>query len=244
MCTYLIFFHQIDRLLDTILGGLDMDSKQNYHRENLRHDLIKAGIKIVRSEGLEKLSLRRVAKECQVSHSAPYTYFSNKKELLKAMQQHITGKFTQLMNETSNTYSKDPDLLNKLGNVYLQFFLKNPHYFNFTFNITGIKVDLINIDKDNYPPFDVLKKVVIQTLKTKGFSDDLIMHNLTAVWAMIHGATSIATMSNIMFTGNWSELITKILYNNFSFTDSTALPPITNKDTFINVLENITDKDS
>lgn len=61
---------------------------------------------------------------------------------------------------------------------------------------------------------------------------------------MIHGATSIATMSNIMFTGNWSELITKILYNNFSFTDSTALPPITNKDTFINVLENITDKDS
>lgn len=214
---------------------------QPYHRDNLRHDLIKAGIRIVRTEGLEKLSLRRVAKECQVSHAAPYTYFSNKQDLLHAMQEYITKKFTRLMKKTSNKYSNDPNLLNKLGNVYLQFFLENPHYFNFTFNIAGIHVDLNNIEKNNYPPFDILKKAVIQTFKEKGLSDDLIMHNLTAVWATIHGATSIATMNNIIFTGDWNELISKILSSNFSFTDSATLPPVESRDSFVN---DITDKDS
>lgn len=222
-----------------------MKMNQSYHRENLRHDLINAGIKIVRSEGLEKLSLRRVAKECQVSHTAPYTYFSNKQELLNAMQHHITEKFTRLMNETFETYAEDSDLLAKLGNVYLQFFLKNPHYFNFTFNITGIKVDLSNIDKDNYPPFDVLKKVVIRSLRDQGLTDEIIMHNLTAIWATIHGATSIATMGNsIIFSGNWNELITTILYNNFSFTNSLRLPHLSNQTEFIGTLEKISDDSS
>lgn len=194
-----------------------MSETQSYHRENLRYDLIKAGIKIVRTEGLEKLSLRKVAKECQVSHTAPYTYFSNKQELLEGMQQHITEKFTHIMNEAAEKYANDPDLLTKLGNVYLQFFLDNPQYFNFTFNITGIEVNMDNIAQDNYPPFDILKKAVIQTLKAHHFSDESIMYNLTAIWAVIHGATSIATMKSILFSEDWGEWITKILQNNFSF---------------------------
>ncbi|MBU5363684.1 TetR/AcrR family transcriptional regulator [Enterococcus raffinosus] len=194
-----------------------MNNTQSYHRENLRNDLIAAGIKIVRTEGLERLSLRKVAKECQVSHAAPYTYFSNKQELLNAMQLHITKKFTHIMNEASERYSNDPDLLTKLGNIYLQFFLDNPQYFNFTFNLVGIEVNMDNIDQDNYPPFDILKKAVVQKLQAQHFSDESIMYNLTAIWAVIHGATSIATMKSVLFSEDWGEWITKILQNNFSF---------------------------
>lgn len=220
-----------------------MKSKYNYHRENLRSDLINAGIKIVRSEGLEKLSLRKVAKECHVSHAAPYTYFNSKQELLNAMQQHITNKFTRIMVETAEEYSNDPDQLIKLGNVYLQFFLKNPDYFNFTFNITGITVNLDNIHQDNYPPFDILKSAVIHALKEQNFSDELIMHNLAAIWAIIHGATSIATMSGILFTGDWSEWITAILRHSFSFAGTTDSVKVLDK-SFIENLKKIVDKDN
>ena len=49
-----------------------------YHHENLRQELIDAGIRIINEVGEENLSLRGVASACNVSHSAPYAHFKDK----------------------------------------------------------------------------------------------------------------------------------------------------------------------
>ena len=64
--------------------------KKPYHHKNLKNDLIEKGIELVNKNGINQLSLRKVAQACGVSHAAPYSHFSNKEELLQEMQLHIT----------------------------------------------------------------------------------------------------------------------------------------------------------
>lgn len=53
-----------------------------YHHKNLRIELIEKGIELVEEYGMQQLSLRKVAQECNVSHAAPYSHFKNKDDLI------------------------------------------------------------------------------------------------------------------------------------------------------------------
>ena len=57
----------------------------NYHHGNLREALIGNAVKILEEEGIEALTLRRVARASGVSQAAPYSHFSDKRALIKAV---------------------------------------------------------------------------------------------------------------------------------------------------------------
>lgn len=82
--------------------------KKPYHHKNLKNDLIEKGIELVNKNGINQLSLRKVAQACGVSHAAPYSHFSNKEELLQEMQLHITKKFTEVLENTVSQYRGTP----------------------------------------------------------------------------------------------------------------------------------------
>ena len=119
--------------------------KKPYHHKNLKNDLIEKGIELVNKNGINQLSLRKVAQACGVSHAAPYSHFSNKEELLQEMQLHITKKFTEVLENTVSQYRGTPIFLLEFGKAYISFFISHPQYFNFLFQQGNIQIDL-NID--------------------------------------------------------------------------------------------------
>ncbi|MCG8458048.1 MAG: TetR/AcrR family transcriptional regulator, partial [Holophagales bacterium] len=60
-------------------------SRRAYHHGDLRAALVEAASSLLEIEGVAALSLRRVAREADVSHSAPYRHFRDKHELLEAV---------------------------------------------------------------------------------------------------------------------------------------------------------------
>ena len=59
---------------------------------NLKNALIEAGVRLLCEEGVEKLSLRRVAASCGVSHGAPYNHFIDKHDFLLTIQSYILNE--------------------------------------------------------------------------------------------------------------------------------------------------------
>ena len=53
-----------------------------YHHGNLRVELVKCAENLCKKHGYEKLSLRAIAKEANVSQTAPYRHFRTKNDLL------------------------------------------------------------------------------------------------------------------------------------------------------------------
>ena len=141
-----------------------------YHHGNLRQALIDAGIKIINESGEEALSLRKAAAACNVSHAAPYAHFKDKDELIEAIKKSVTDKFTEELETAVKGAGSADEALIAMGRTYVSFFSRNPDYFTFLFGKQNIDAHLqMNKEnKDDYPPFLLLRKIYKQHLKENG----------------------------------------------------------------------------
>lgn len=183
--------------------------KKQYHHKDLRNSLIEKGIEIVNSEGLYSFSLRKVAAACGVSHAAPYSHFQSKEELLEAMQQHITDQFSQMLDGAILSCKKPNDLLRDMGVAYVSFFIDNPHYYSFIYSQSNVKIDLTLLDSDieNFRPFEIYKSTISKVLNSANYPIEKQNDAIIALWAFIHGLTSLATMKNVLYTGDWKQKV-------------------------------------
>ena len=101
-----------------------------YHHGDLRQSLLEAGLKIVREEGREAVTLRGVARRAGVSHAAPYHHFPDKAALMEALAAEAFGRFTRILRATWRQ-SPSPPLagLAALGEAYINFALDYPEEF-------------------------------------------------------------------------------------------------------------------
>jgi AcrR family transcriptional regulator len=75
----------------------DKSKKENYHHGNLREALITNAVTILEDDGVEALTLRRVARDTGVSQAAPYSHFRDKKDLITAVCLEGTKWFGEYM---------------------------------------------------------------------------------------------------------------------------------------------------
>ena len=186
-----------------------MRERQSYHHKDLKNQLIEKGIELVNAEGLRSFSLRKVAAACGVSHAAPYSHFQNKDDLLEAMQSHITSEFSKILENTIATCGDAPVLLGNLGKAYVVFFMNNPHYFAFLFTQSKMQIDLsLTNDKGlSYAPFETFKDIALMLMDTTDYPKRKQKDTVIALWAFIHGITSLATMKNVHYDEDWEQKI-------------------------------------
>ncbi len=187
--------------------------KQSYHHKNLKNELIEKGIEIVNKDGIKSFSLRKVAAACGVSHAAPYSHFKNKEELLYTMQNYVTDKFSEILGKTIEIYGEEANALEYLGKAYVIFFIENPHYFTFLFMQSNTRIDLsIDADKNhNYKPFEMYKDLTLKLMNKANYPKEKQEDGLVALWAFIHGISSLATMNNVYYNEDWECKITDFM---------------------------------
>src|SRR5512147_2305218 len=120
---------------------------KKYHHGDLKNALIQAGVEILSKEGMEGLSLRKVAQRAGVSHSAPYSHFPDKQSLIAAIS---TEGFNQLYAELEaavSPHSKNPKKqLIEGAKAYVRFAEENTDTFKIMFS------GVLEKEKD-YPSF-------------------------------------------------------------------------------------------
>ena len=72
--------------------------KKPYHHKNLKNDLIEKGIELVNKNGINQLSLRKVAQACGVSHADHIVIFLTRKNCFK--------KCNYILRKSLQKYSK------------------------------------------------------------------------------------------------------------------------------------------
>lgn len=187
--------------------------KKPYHHKNLKNELIEKGIELVNKFGLEQLSLRKVALACNVSHAAPYSHFSNKEELFRAMQLHITEQFTAILQQTISKYQGSPMFLAEFGKAYISFFINNPQYFEFLLQQGNMQIclDIDSKEQDNYKPFVIYKAQVLQLLQYSDMTSEKKEDFVIALFAYVHGLTALATMKNVHYSKKWEDKLSDLI---------------------------------
>lgn len=107
--------------------------RTSYHHGDLRATLMDACLRLIETEGLAAVSLRRVAREAGVSSGAPYHHFADRAALLSALS--IDG-FQQLAAELATTKAAAAtplSALTDLARTYVQFSRTHPAQFRLMF---------------------------------------------------------------------------------------------------------------
>lgn len=208
-----------------------LTQKDSYHHEDLRSALIAKGLKLLDEEGYESFSLRKVAKACNVSHTAPYRHFKNKDDLILAIAYEAMQKFGQSLQGAVDKYPNDPkSQLKEMGCAYIEFFALNPEYLRLIFlsdidKRLRIGCGYTNDDdsdglKNNNPndnPFGVLYKAVESYMAKK--KDDALSAPMDqnalilSCWGLVHGISILIARKEFVYDGDYLELVRKIIWN-------------------------------
>lgn len=101
-----------------------------YHHGNLRQTLLDHAAEIIAEDGIDGLSLRALAREIGVSHSAPARHFKDKHALLEALAAEAHTKLTSFINEAADAAGSDPVArYNAMGKATIRFALEHRAYF-------------------------------------------------------------------------------------------------------------------
>ena len=100
-----------------------------YHHGDLRSALVERAISTIADEGVEAVSLRALAREIGVSHSAPMRHFATRSELLAAIAREgvealVRSASRQAEDESLNGVEK----LRAMAKGYVMWARKHPAY--------------------------------------------------------------------------------------------------------------------
>ena len=181
--------------------------------------MIENSIKIMATEGYDKFSLRKVAKACGVSHTAPYRHFKNKDSLVAAILDQVNYKFDQILQDAVRKYAEDlQSQLKEMAFLYVKFLVENPEYMKFLFfsdfnkNFPAENKDFAYHMSQPYKTFvETVKNYQSNQTGTLGLDnpDELIL----AIWGLAHGIAVLITQEYFQYNGDCLELARKIIWN-------------------------------
>lgn len=193
-------------------GDLFME-KLSYHHGNLKQELILAGIRMIKEEGVSHLSLRRAAAMCGVSHAAPKSHFKDKEEFEEAIKNYITDEFTRYLQEVIEKNTDKNEIIRDMGRAYVKFFMDYPQAFSLISAQHDISIQMSEsrIKKSSYAPFQLFVEQAEPVLTKWGVPKEKTAQKILELWAMVNGLAGIYTMQGFCYEGDWMEMVNQII---------------------------------
>ena len=165
--------------------------KGNYHHGELRELLMGLALARIAIDGTEKFSLRALAREANVSATAPFRHFTNKHALFAAL---ATEGFQQLGERVSAvTQSSEPvdQRLLAAAMSYVEFAEDNPVAYQLMFGaILGDFSEFEGLSAAASGAYRALDKLLVEVVEAKQLHfDELVLGGL--IWSAIHGVASL-----------------------------------------------------
>ncbi len=163
-----------------------------YHHGNLKEELISSACKICEADGHDHMSLRSIAKEANVSQTAPYRHFKTKESLLAEVSKRgfdeLTKRMSEALNKKNNALSPEDQFL-EMGLAYLEFGVEKRNIYDLMHSPSIQKADFPELLESAGGAFDVLVKILI---KLHPEIDEIhLSQKCMKYWAMMHGLIGI-----------------------------------------------------
>lgn len=161
----------------------------------LREACLKEAMRIIETDGLEKLSLREVSRRLGVSHQAPYKHFASRDHILASIIEMTFAEFTKHMEDRSR--HADPSLaFRALGLAYVDYALANPIKYRLMFSAslpqnTAHPEMLNQADRCFALLHDCLSH--LDYAKRPEVDQTLLERDAMVIWTQIHGLVTAMT---------------------------------------------------
>ena len=166
-----------------------------------------AAKEMIINEGVESVSVRKIADVAGYSYATLYNYFQDLNELLWCLKQDMINDLVELLQKKMSDVSLDSDGIKRLFNIYISYYIENPNVFKFFYFHNLAKPNRKLEDIGIEPDFNVMMK--------ETFRNFVLEEKLREIDIEVVGKTCIFTvhgMLTLFLSGN-GELTEESLNN-------------------------------
>jgi AcrR family transcriptional regulator len=165
-------------------------SPRGYHHGDLRRELLAAALKLLDVGGIDAVTVRAVAREANVAHSAPANHFKDRTALL-----------TQLAIDTFKALIDDVDAacatrgggkrsqIEAFADEFLRFALQHPQRYRLLWRADTIDQTLLEFQAAGGAVYERLRQIMVpeNSLPRQVSADTQVV----AAWSLVHGYISL-----------------------------------------------------
>ncbi len=170
---------------------IDVKTRREKQREEIRSDLVAAAHALVKDEGYEGLTIRKLAERAGLATMSVYSYFADKQSILEAMAEDA---FVELAKRCEARRTEDAiESLRGGLEEYVTFGLDNPNEYRTVFMTPQLHVHQGKTFEDlegHNPAFQSLLAAVQECIDAGSLAGDP-RAIATILWTVAHGAVSL-----------------------------------------------------
>ncbi|MFE1170050.1 TetR/AcrR family transcriptional regulator [Nocardiopsis sp. NPDC058789] len=164
-----------------------------YHHGNLRAAVLARAAEVIEQEGPYAFSLRSLAADLGVSHTAPRYHFGSREGVLNAL---ATDGFTELARRLAANREAEGGFLES-GVEYVRFAMEHPAHFQVMFAPSLLDQDDPALSAARGAAFGELRSGVASL--ADGVEDPAA--GVVAGWSIVHGIATLALTGNLDSSG-------------------------------------------
>ena len=168
-----------------------MKSRSKYHHGELRSALVSLAVKEIARAGVEKLSLRSLARQAGVSPTAPFRHFPDKQTLLAGIAIEGFEELARRLTETSESNAGIEERFIELGATYVGFAQDFPVHYQLMFGaVLGDFSASKELQEASAAAYAVLDATLTEIKNNQQLDHDVATLG-GLVWSTVHGMASL-----------------------------------------------------
>lgn len=187
-----------------------MASKDRIQRlkDETRINILNASLQIVKEEGWQALSMRKIADVIEYTAPIIYEYFSNKDAIILELTRKGYLILSRDLKEAKGRHRLPAKQLEAMWLAYWNFAFANKELYQAMFGVTtSCSCGLVNTLPEAELPWDQFSEVIGELMGITDMDSDEICTKYYTFWSVVHGLISI----NILSRGSSDEVNRQVL---------------------------------
>lgn len=174
-------------------------------KEETRCNILEAALQIVKEEGWQALSMRKIADVIEYTAPIIYEYFNNKDAILLELTRQGYLKLSRELAEARDRHRLPAKQLEDMWLTYWNFAFANKELYQGMFGVaTSCSCEMVNKLPEAEKPYELFSAVIGELMNIEDLEGDVICTKYYTFWSVVHGLVSINLLSR-----GWSDEINR-----------------------------------
>ena len=177
-------------------------------KEETRINILDAALQIVKEEGWQALSMRKIADKIEYTAPIIYEYFASKDAILLELTRKGFLLLLKDLKEARDKYRLPAKQLEAMWLAYWNFAFANKELYQVMYGVsTNCCCDLVNTLPEAETAWDLISEVIGKLMNIDDMDSDIICTKYYTFWSVVHGLISI----NLLSRGSSDEINRQVL---------------------------------
>ena len=165
-------------------------------KEETRINILDASLQIVKEDGWQALSMRKIADVIEYTAPIIYEYFANKEAIILELTRKGYLILAKDLNEAKSKHRLPAKQLEAMWESYWNFAFANKELYQVMFGITtNCSCEMVNKLPEADLPWDIITEVIGEMIGVTDMESDIICKKYYTFWSVVHGLVSINLLS-------------------------------------------------